>query len=851
MLRTTRPALLALALGLACQAPAPAPTAVVAGPLPVSAESFEIQVWRAGRTIPPCIPAARRAELEEARAAAMEALMQRPFQESALGALLRQAQGADELWAAAARVAGRLGLYGLAEPIAAELAAGAPPTRMAAARQALHALYGRWFRTADELEPFRRAVRGGEGTRLLLESQAWEEGRSRERLLAQLAHDPVGAVAWLDDPDPRVRAGAARLLAGLFTSGAPESGTALDALIAHLELEPDARAFHDGLDAAIVPLERAEPGSVLLGRLRTQLETLIRAPLDPRQPSAAAALARLPWNTTGALDGAHVLVGLDTLGYALGTLAAGDRARGVNDPDSLVVVLGAVRALSDRATAAGLAASLNSSRVREAVFGILSDPAQASAARSTAAAMLGAFCSGEDGPRLAAVLRDGGAGTAVQHALLGSLRVVLAGLDPDEDGARALVGALGELTGAENLDLRRRALALCADPALAAHVKRLDPAFLLERLTQEQSLESAADLLRLVARIGNAELLGPLLSMPGFDLLAADSERLTLLASTIDALVQGAPRRVMAAALRLAGTGEEAGNLMRLRQALRLVARLDPTAALGLGPVEHRAVCTWVWRLACAGTAPAAILPEGQAFERRLLDVHLPRAGLEAVREAGDVGPFEGAHLAALLRADLFLTVGDGAKAQVEAAFEAAARLAPEGVGTPELLRDRARFRAAASEGVKAMADYRRLIDGSPDILGLPDLRTAVGLVERLSEPAGREQPAARREASDLLRLIVQRPAWRSEPATVRMQDLRSLVLATVGGRDRERLTWLEAELAELPLTQTETPAATTTGGEGKPALWFGLTRENGWLQELLDLRAKVRLALRQLDTAG
>lgn len=848
MLRIVRTCALVLSIGLACRAPGP--TDVVARALPVSAESFEIQVWRAGRTIPPCVPAARRAELDLARSAAMDALAQRPFQESTLGAILRGPETSDELWAAAARAAGKLGIYALVDPIAAELEPGAPPPRVAAARSALHDLYGRWFETTEALAPFRRAVKGGEGTRLLLESQAWEEARSRERLLADLAHDPAGAVAWLGDPDPKVRAGAARLLGGLFARAAPESGTALEALVAHLELELDARAFHDGLEAAVVPLERAEPQNAVLGRLRALLATLVRAPLDPRQPSAAVTLARLPWRDTGALDGAHVLVGLDTLGYALGTLAAGDRARGVNDPDALVVVLGAVRALSDRATAAGLSGALRDSHAREAVFAILSDPAQAPAARSTAAGMLGPFCSGEDGPRLAEVLRDPRADTAVQHALLGSLKVVLAGLPPTDEGARALVGALGELTGAADLDLRRRALALCADPALAGHVQRLDPAFLLRRLAQEQSPESAADLLRLVARIGNAELLGPVLSMPNFDGQAADPERLTLLTTTIEALVQGAPRRAMAAALRLAGSGEEAGNLMRLRHALRLVARLDPAAALALEPTEQRAICDWVWRLSRAGTSPADVVQEGRGFVRRVLDVHLPRAALEPVREAGEFGPFEGAHLAALLRADLFLAGNGGTKSQVEAAFEAAARLAPEGAGPLTLLRDRARFRAAANEGVKAMADYRRLMVDAPETLGLPDLRTAVGLVERLSEPAGRGQPASQREASDLLRRIVERPAWRAEPATVRMQDLRSLVTATVAGRERERLAWLEARLAELPLTQAETPP-TTSGAEGEPALWLGLTREPGWLQELLDLRARVRLALRQIDAAG
>ena len=52
--------------------------------------------------------------------------------------------------------------------------------------------------------------------------------------------------------------------------------------------------------------------------------------------------------------------------------------------------------------------------------------------------------------------------------------------------------------------------------------------------------------------------------------------------------------------------------------------------------------------------------------------------------------------------------------------------------------------------------------------------------------------------------------------------------------------------LADLPLTQLETQAE-----RDPPPIWFGLTRESGWFQELLDLRARVRLGVRQLETQG
>ena len=49
-----------------------------------------------------------------------------------------------------------------------------------------------------------------------------------------------------------------------------------------------------------------------------------------------------------------------------------------------------------------------------------------------------------------------------------------------------------------------------------------------------------------------------------------------------------------------------------------------------------------------------------------------------------------------------------------------------------------------------------------------------------------------------------------------------------------------------LPLTQVESQ----TPSEPVP-LWLGLTREASWFQELLDLRARVRLAQRELEARG
>jgi hypothetical protein len=242
------------------------------------------------------------------------------------------------------------------------------------------------------------------------------------------------------------------------------------------------------------------------------------------------------------------------------------------------------------------------------------------------------------------------------------------------------------------------------------------------------------------------------------------------------------------------------------------------------------------------------------AFEQRLLDVHLPRAAQSGAGSEPWLGAFESAHLAALLRADLFLGGSGtgperGTKAQVEGAFESAYGLA----GAPELrllvLRDRARFRAAANECVKALGDYRRLFEtgeSTETLLGIPDLRSAVSLLVRFDEAGGQQRSATAGEACDLLRRLTARSAWRAEPASVRMQDLRDWVRAALDAGDLERLRQVEAALADLPMTQLEAQL------DGEPApLWLGLTRDADWFQELLDLRARVRIGLRELESRG
>lgn len=839
--------LLLATVGCGALPPASAPAEVVR-----ASEPFEVRLWRAGRVISPALPAARRTELEAERARALAELgaeLQRA-EEARLVARLRAQDTPDELWAAAARVLAELERYDLARELVPALAPSAPPARSVAARSALHRLYGHWFAQPDEVEPYLASVRAGEGTRLLRESAAREEERSRTRLFEALAHDPRAAASWLGDPDPRVRSGAARLVAREFTRADGAGEARLIELLARLEHEHEAEAFHEELAALLAPLERADAGSVAARRLRSLLVELLDGAVDARGPSLAAGVARLTWSTDGPRDDQHLLTVVAALGTRLEELVARDRERGAGDPDALVAVLDALHELGAEASAAGLQAELRAGPARAGVLAVLLDAGQEESVRSVAAATFGGLARAEDTELFARLLADDGPPVAVRHALLGALRELLPELAGNAPARARALDALARCIGASDPDLRRKALGLCLEPAFAAELGAFDPGFLVARLGAENDAANARELLRLLARLARPADLGGLLSLPSFAALAGDPATLTELVAVLERTVAGAPRDAMRAATRLANEGGDETRLARLRQALGLVARLDDLSAIDLEPRDHRAVCAWVWRLAEAGIPPREATSRGSAFAQRVLEVHLVRGERDPGAAGESLAPAERAHLAARLAADLFLAgVGQGTKAQVETAFEAALALAPAGQPGFVVLRDRARFRAAASERLRALADYRRLLESGPEaeaLLGIPDLRAAIELLGRLDEAGLPGASSSAGEAFELLERLVAREAWRAEPAAVRMQDLRAWVQAGLDARDAQRLLRLETALAELPLTQVEVPTPT-----GPAPLWFGLTRESAWFQELLDLRSRVRLALREREARG
>jgi hypothetical protein len=840
-----------LALGVlaACASVRGAPARLAEG---TNEESLEIRVWRAGRRIPPGISAARSVELEAERERAAERLTQELEAADAarIEAWLAAHDTDDELWCAAAATAAELGRYAWAVWLG-EALDSAQPNRSTAARSALHALFGRWFQGRAELEPYLQAIEPSRGTRLFLGALEDEEQRSRERLFAELERHPPSAAGWLADPDPEVRCGAARILARVFAQeGQDQTGT-LSVLVTHLESELDPEAFHGALEAVSVPFERLNVDDTLSARLRTLLIEIARSPRDPRALSVAQALARLPWRLNGARDLGHVQSGIEALGAMLRGLSEADRRRGVNDPDALVGVLAALRQLSGLASSGGLALELRGGPASQDLMEVLLDSAQDDSVRAAAAAALADQAPLDEGAHLAGVLVDPSVGIQVKHALLGALSQILPRLKPDAAGAAELVAAVAELSGDADADLRRRALTLLSEAELEAQVRALDPAFLVARLDTEEGREATLQVLALLQRFARAQQLSSLLATPSLARLARDPVQLDGYVALILRLALHQGDAALRAAQRLDELPSDSLGFHRLRQQLTLAASLDPAAAAALVGAEHARILGWVWLGLRAGLAPRELAPDGQEFEERLLELHLAHLDPILAAQRGLAAPAL-AHLSALLRADLCLA-GSGAgrwtKPRVEESFESAMGLAESEAERLRIQRDRARFRAAANECVKALSDYRRLLEAGPEgegLLSIPDLRSAVELLGRLDVARTGQHSATAGEAGELLARIVSREAWRSEPAAVRMQDLRDWVRRTLETRDAAAFQTLERALADLPLTQLEAQEE-----RHEPPLWYGLTRDAAWFQELLDLRVRVRLGLRDLGGPG
>jgi len=745
----------------------------------------------------------------------------------------------DDLWCSAARAVGRAHLTryttllveALPEGDPGESRSGTRPepavwARAAAAREALHELFGIWVPTRAAARMRIGALREFEVPAVYLSGLAEAEQRGRGFLRGWLSNEPGRATELLADPDPLDRAIAARTLGAAVLAGRVERGPVLTSLFARLAVEFDPRPHFELLDALAGILEHDPPTGPEVLRLRAHLASIHGG---DRALGAARALARLPFSLDPA-DREASDAGMDLAGglRLLDALLAGVTSAPDLDPDPVLECLFSLSALSDRAEGAGLGDVLRASPAHDSVLALLvGDHADAERAPSrslpvdlanAAASTFAPFARPSDAGSVIAVLNDPRTAASLAHALLGVLRRVLFAIDPVADArdgkgpvVRAILEEVARLSGSASPDLRRRALDLFAEERLDPTLAALRPGFfdfLAERFRSEQVPDLRRRLVTLLTRRARPALLPSLLSAPAFEELAADGSSVLDLTSLCLALAQGRAGPTLAAARRIASSGSGQGAFLRLRQALRLASSLPPAEARRLPPADHRLVCLWAWCLHLGGDpllelsrSPDASGEIPASFLARLLELHLP-ACTAAPPGAAAFSPALAASLRAVLLAKLALVPGgdesprpqgsDGGTqdpataaptlrrpttAEVETAFAEALTAAATLRDLGSLLhRDRARFRAALGDRAGALADYRPLADAGA--LELPDLRRALAL---LDPPA--EGPIPASLADELFRrtrAIVTSSTWQLEPKPLRLADLDLLTRAAL-----------------------------------------------------------------------
>jgi shikimate kinase len=801
----------------------------------------------AGRATPPGLSAARADERERLRAAALDVVRvgldgdngARSLWLACLHECLEQDSPSPVLWVAAARVVGELEVEDLAGFVARGLAHPAASPPGLGARRALHGLYHRWFEGEEDYASFRSNLDRPVGGTLYRGPLLAAEAVAFERLQRILELRPAEAVAWVDDPDPAVRAVALAALARGVGRGEVPANQALDVLVRRVAVEVDPAAFHRAVETLLQLLAGASSDAAPLVALRDQLERVLRAGDEARYGTVAVALSRMPWSVAPedeADPGAPLAWGLARLALLVN---AQGRAELPWDGDALAQSLGALEVLCDRALAEGKDAepAILAEPARERVLSLLADPRAPTSVRLAAAGAAAYLAAphGADGAagvdnvggvgRLADVLDGAGTNMPLRYALLGALARLAPFFDPGQEargqsdvsgsstapappamggGARILSAFVHHL-GRPEVELRARALGLLATPALAAYAQAAGAELYLEGLSAEPSREMRDHLLDLLARFGRPDLVGELLRSPAAsDLAAEDGRGVRRLSATLATLAARQPRVLLKAARYLVSFPGPHTRTARLEEALVLVTSLQPDEASVLEVAEHELFIRWALELRAArGNQPLEL-----DLLDRLVDVHLSLA-----LKHGDARTL--AHGAALLLGDRVLGEAQSgiprtvsvphAPQEVLVWYERAldVRAAdldsggeepsePAGFAQAEILRDRARFYAGLGDDVGAAGDYRVVLGtaaaGPPppgphptDILDLSDLRLAGDLLDRAAataeDPLADGGPAALdlRDALAASFLLVERSGWGEEPPAVRLQDLAVL----------------------------------------------------------------------------
>jgi len=810
----------------------------------------------AGRGVPTGLSTARETERRAHRAAALallnaerentrallDALLERPPRPNADGAessgevALAPApvEGAvtalcvpcsyPALRAAAAQVVGALGFYDLA-PRVAGLLDVAEPSTVVAARDALHLLHGRWYPGRAAFRALWPRLEGKGAAELFLDELAERERTAEARLLALFEAQPSEHLgAAFAEPNPQIRARVAALASRAVGARTLTGEEAWTRLRAQLEVEP-VPVVAEALIGALLELLQGAPGNDsrvadLRGNLREVvtrgnpalsdllLRALPRLPQHDGEGVAAADLALASELVMRMVDGSRPL-DPDLVPQGFAAFAA--VARRVQDPEARrAVTLGASQSL--RRIVAGEFGALGRTRIAAA-------DALASILTAADVDVLLELARGSEDPN-------------VRYRLLGVLVEATPLVAAPRERAR-IVETLLRAAESPTPAVRARAVELLADPRVAeavATARATDPNFerrLVELLRGPGADAERIAVLDVLSGTARPELL--------VELLRADVLR--PLATGAPQVLDGFVRAVQRIArkddaalwraadlltLELPGTEEvdRPSRPRRVGAALRLVLQLDESAAIALDVARQRRIVAWALELRGAGAEVGESFDE--AARARLSGVHIAAVlAAELAPNAAGPAPADAQVAVRVLRALLAVDrLGERAtlverEATLVLLDEAHAALVA-GSRPYEALRlrvERGRIADGAERRLEAEADFSAVFEGGPELLASRDLRRLAVLARENRQPD---------RAAEALLVLVDRVAWRTRPAEVRLADLQALVEVAPEVEDRAVGARIRATFVGIPPLAPNGRAA-VEAADSATAVWSGL----------------------------
>lgn len=817
------------------------------------AEAARAIVLRAGSDDPPGVSGAR-AERRKGRRDEGLALIREDLSRG--GALTQELRallalpflgvGEEDLVAAATRVVARLELRNLTLDLAWNLRDDRPAGVREAAQLALRDLYGRWFPDREAFDAAWPELEGRDADGVYLETFRQLAERDSRLLSAAIAHELelIEELGIFETGPPDQRALAARELVRAVRLKELPIETTRERLRERLEVEIDPIAFQAALEAELELLQGQSAGAAPVEDLRAWLSERIDV-LDDEEGMAdhehlaallAQALARLPWESgreisveeaasvDGGMNSRHVLTGLSLVARVVGLI--GDTERPV-DYDRLSLAIESLRFLTDRSSLDRGERRRVLAPASSAVVDLALETKGPLDARLDAAKVLDDFLrvtadqQSADMTRVLALLAPGsGAPSGLRLHLLAAIERLIPELGTASPYGASIQQVLTASLGAEDVDLRRRALEMLAGESLAPFVDSRIAGdgrsgmvvALLEGFETDPSPRNQEIRLELLRRFAPDPALALQLGRAGsFDeLVSANGRGVTALIETVGDLAHPDASVVMVMARRFAAsTADELRDGRKEQLALRLVTRAGPSALEAFTIEDRTAVLRWALgqRMDRTGAAP--------------LSSELLATLISWVAEVGgaDLTEPERTWSHALFLADLAERQSAAAQpdtdpvdlvpgGEVRAAFETAlVGAGTEGAPSTERVRlARARylsFTGEAEDAVLAAQDFTFLLEA----VALPDdvelLLDDVRKAARAYADADRPVDAARAE----LRLI-RLPAWEAGPQEEALDDLERLV-------DRARAIEDAAFVAEVRARLEELADTTTDSGSG------------------------------------